>query len=133
MNDFNRDLYICPQKPEAQFFRLYRMGLTDLDGCPEVMGLEMLASVTSGCLYDDLAKPAALKLYNEAIANPFPCRLPQIHTRLLKAYEEAGEPVPKPIQLLAKDDDCLTYFLFAFFEDWREYLSADGLLEVQNT
>ncbi|GKH48140.1 hypothetical protein CE91St46_10890 [Eubacteriales bacterium] len=133
MNDSNRQPSICPQKPDAQFLRLYRMGLTDIDGCPEVMGLEMLASVTSGCLYDDLDKLSALSLYNEAIANPFPCQLSQIHTRLLKAYEEAGEPVPKPIQLLAKDADCLTYFLVAFFEDWREYLSADGLLEVQNT
>ncbi len=133
MKDFNRQPNIFPQVPDAQFLRLYRMGLADIDGCPEVMGLEMLASVTSGCLYDDLGKRQALSLYAEAIQSLFPCQLSQIYARLLKTYSEAGEPVPKPIQLLAKDDDCLTYFLFAFFEDWREYLSADGLLEVQNT
>lgn len=115
---------------DIKHVRLYRMGLVDLQGAPELLGLEMLASTTSGCLYDDLERSAALALYFNALVNLIPNHPEKVYSELAKAYSNAGEPVPKPVQLLAKDECCLLYFLFAYFENWREYLYEDGLLEV---
>lgn len=48
MNEFalKKPISLTPE----QFSRLYRMGLVDSAGAPQLLGLEGLASVTSGCL-----------------------------------------------------------------------------------
>lgn len=117
-------------KPDSKDVRLYRMGLIDLYGSPELLGLEMLASTMSGCLYDDMGRDPALTLYVNALDNLISNLPERVYAQLTQAYSNAGESVPKPVQLLVKDESCLLYFLFSFLENWREYLCEDGLLEV---
>lgn len=110
--------------------RLYRMGLVDARGCPELLGLETLASVCSGCLYDDLNTEIATQLYNEALFALSPAKPQLIYQILVRAYTSIGATVPKPVQLLSDDENCLLYYTFSFLENWRDYLKADGILEA---
>lgn len=124
-----KELTIKTAVPSEQYTRLYRMGLVAQTGSPELLGLETLASICSGCLYDDLGADAATNLYREALASLTPTKPQFVYKILMRAYSSLSEPVPKPVELLAKDENCLLYYIFAFLENWRVYLKDDGMLE----
>lgn len=128
------ELTIKMRIPSEQHTRLYHMGLVDNTGAPELLGLEGLASVCSGCLYDDMkafhsATQHAINLYREALPDIVENKASELYQVLRREYAAIGEGMPKPVKLLASDENCLLYYLFSFFENWREYLKDDRLLE----
>ena len=131
MNNINRIINNKTNtQTNGQSTRLYRMGLVDVDNKPELLGLETLASICSGCLYDDLTQDSALKFYCESIKKFSPSSPNAVFEMLSQTYASINELIPKPIQLLACSKDCLPYFIFSFLENWRLYLVDNGLLEV---
>lgn len=112
-----------------EFSRLYRMGFVDAKGRPELLGLESIASACSGCLYDDLSADGAMELYTAMLQKLIPAQPREAYAILCAVYATASEPTPKPVRLLAQNEDCLLYYIFAFLENWRVYLKDDGMLE----
>lgn len=118
-----------------QITRLYRMGLTDTSGLPETLGIEVLASVVSGCLYCDMAAYYDLGEHMVAFyASLLPVVMgegePLEFLKLIELeYAAIAETVPKPLRFLAEDGECLRCFLIAFLENWSLYLREDRLLE----
>lgn len=118
-----------------QITRLYRMGLTDHSGSPETLGIEVLASVVSGCLYSDITardgfEEHAVSFYASLLPLIMGEGAPLEYLKLIEMeYAAIAEPFPKPMRLLAEDPECLRCFLIAFLENWSLYLREDDLLE----
>ena len=114
--------------------RLYRMGLVNAGGEPELLGIETLASVCSGCLYDDMAAfykstINALHLYREMLPMVLTSEPQPIFDLMVREYAAIGEAVPKPLKELSCEQNCLLSYVFSFLENWRTYLVDDNILE----